>query len=284
MKKLLIFIISTVLLISGCASNSTTQKQAASVSLQQGEVSVTALNVGKADCIIITDGNETMMIDAGWDTTSSYVLNYLEDNNISKLDYLIITHFDKDHIGGVPYIIQNIEVDNIIAPNYEGENDEYILFANAVKDKNLTSLTDNMNLSLCGADFTIYPPEKEYYKSGDNDYSLITSMVHGENSFMFAGDAESKRIKEILALGDIAHTYLKIPHHGRAEKNSEEFFDAVSPKYAVICVSKNELDAGESAEVDESIELLKNIGTEIYITENGDVTAVSNGTEISVMQ
>jgi len=242
------------------------------------EMIVTVLNVGSADCIVIQTSNHTIMIDTGTDNESDAILSFLQENMITTIDYLIITHFDKDHVGGADKIIDVVGIGQIIQPDYVRDSKQYKEYADAVKKKqtSVTKLTEDMEFALDDVEIAIYVPIADFVVGDDNNYSLVTSVIHGENTFLFAGDAEQIRLQELLDKEIGEHTFLKVPHHGEVEDNSEEFFVAVNPRYAVITCSIK-----EPAE-DEVIELLEGIGTEVFLVSDGTVTCMSDGTQISV--
>ena len=90
-------------------------------------------------------------------------------------------------------------------------------------------VTETRKISFDGVECLIYPPQQQEYKEEDNDFSLVISMTYGEQRFLFAGDCEKERLKELLEQTEfeLQHDLLKVPHHGRKEKNSEEFLEAV---------------------------------------------------------
>lgn len=276
--KNIIILISAVCM-SSCGRNA---RKPDSMLLPQvtGEFIVSVLKVGKADAIVLQTANHGVVIDCGETDDSKEILKYLSKNNISKIDCLFITHFDKDHVGGAADILNNIETAQIITPSYEGSSDEYYNYINAAQANNITPLTitENMTFILDDVLFEVYPPQKSSYKETDNDFSLAISVKHGNNSFLFAGDAEAQRLNEIMKQTGEEYSFLKIPHHGQYNKNTEKFIKHVNPSYSVItCSKKNTADA-------ETISILENIGSAVYLTENGDVKAVSDGKNIEITQ
>ena len=130
---------------------------------------------------------------------------------------------------------------------------------------------------LGGAAVTLIPGRELSYKQS-NDYSVFTEITYGDHRFLFTGDGEKKRLQEYLDGRPDPCDFLKVPHHGRAEKNSEAFFEAVAPRYAVITCSE------EEPPEDEVLALLKAAGAETYLTSGGTVTAVSDGRTLTVSQ
>ena len=88
-------------------------------------------NAGKADAILLSKNNHYIMIDTGEASLSNEILNYFKNNNITKLDYLIITHFDKDHVGSASSIIDNIEIGEVLQSNYPKESEYYTNYLNS---------------------------------------------------------------------------------------------------------------------------------------------------------
>ena len=87
------------------------------------DFSIYFFNAGKADAILINNNNRYIMIDTAEDKFSDNILKYFKDNNIDTIDYLIITHFDKDHVGGASKIIDNINVKNVFQSNYPKDSE-----------------------------------------------------------------------------------------------------------------------------------------------------------------
>ena len=141
-------------------------------------------------------------------------------------------------------------------------------------------MTDTLVLDFPGTECTVYPPRQEDYEEEDNDFSLVISLRIGNEGFLFAGDCEKERLSELLAEKDLElrHQVLKVPHHGREEKNSDKFLLAVSPEAAVItCSEEKEPDK-------EILELLSQLGAEVYLTSEGTVTCVTDGSSLEFFQ
>ena len=225
---------------------------------------------------------ETMLIDTGYDDTADVILDYLEENGIGALDCLVITHFDKDHVGGADRILEAVEVERVLEPDYESDSGQTREYKEALEALGLEpeKVTDTLVLDFPGTECTVYPPRQEDYEEEDNDFSLVISLRFGNESFLFAGDCEKERLSELLAEKDLElrHQVLKVPHHGREEKNSDKFLLAVSPEAAVItCSEEKEPDK-------EILELLSQLGAEVYLTSEGTVTCVTDGSSLEFFQ
>ena len=280
-----------------------------------GKMEVFILNEGKADAIILTTKNHTVMIDTGEDKDGKKIVNYLSEHSITTIDYLIITHFHKDHVGGAEKIIKKLDVKEIIIPDYGKDSKQYekfLIAANKARVKR-NILKEKIEFALDGVTFTIYPSRQEYhyfsneYKEDENDdqdyednndgndsdeendryddivnennYSLVTKVSHGNHNFLFTGDAQSKRLKELLATGDITNVkydFLKVPEHGRYNKRSTDFIHSIKPKYAVITCSSDE-PADKRV-----VSALKRAGADIYLTINGNICCESDGSNLKI--
>ena len=244
---------------------------------RMSDLTVTFLEVGKADAIVLRAEGSTVIIDCGEKGDGKEVQALLEENGVTEIDALIITHYDKDHVGGASKIIKNFDIKNVYAPDYTEESEETEKYQKALDAKGITPnlLTTDISFSAGGADYTIYAPRKTFYgEDDDNDFSLVTKVVHGSNTLLFTGDAMDQRLEEIMDIGQC--TLLKVPYHGRKLENLEPFLKAVKPKCAVTCTS--------SAEFPNSTQkLLESMNITSYATcYNGRITAVSNGSSISV--
>lgn len=245
-----------------------------------GNFDFTVLKAGQADAIVLKTENHNIIIDCGEKDDGDKIAEYLAENGISHIDYLFITHFDKDHVGGFPETIKNVGVKNIIVPDYEGHNSEYKKYLKAVEENNLTAtpLTEDTSFTLDDVLFDVSVPKKKVYAEEDNDFSLVISATHGENTFLFTGDAEKERIAEIVSEFKNQYDFLKVPHHGRYNENTKKLIDSVKPTYAVICDSK------KNPAEEKTTDILKSAGSKIYHTKDGDINVSSNGTEIKITQ
>ena len=263
---------SMLFLLSGCGKQ-TPENQG---------IRITFFDVGKGDAILIETDGHSVLIDSGYDDTSGVILNYLTKRNVQRLDYMILTHFDKDHVGGADRILEAVEVGEVLQPDYESDAKQYLEYQETMNDKEKQAhlVTQTERFSLDGADFLIYPPQQEEYEEEDNDFSLVISMTYGSRSFLFAGDCERERLKELLGQTEfsLSHDVLKIPHHGKKEKNTEKFLRAVSPTIAVFtCPEEMAIEADIS-------EVLEEMGTLIYMTGQGTVTCLCDGDVLQMIQ
>lgn len=239
----------------------------------------TILSTGKSDCILIEIGDKVIMIDTGEDKNGKQIVDKLKEKEINTLDYLILTHLDKDHIGGVDSILSSVKVKNLIQANYEKDSKQYDEYTDSLKQADVEPvvLKEKMNLVINNAKISIQPASKSDYENS-NDYSIMTSINYGEHRFLFAGDAEGKRLAEFISENTLKYDFVKIPHHGRYDKLTEAFLDSISPEYAVITCSE------KKAPEEDVLKILEKLNIKTFLTSNGDVVINSDGKVLSVSQ
>lgn len=234
------------------------------------------LNVGKGDCMLIQSKTHTYLIDTGYEETADEVTAFLKSKNIKKLDGMIITHYDKDHIGGAKDIVKNFDVNVIYMPKYDGTGSIYQKFMDKLDKWNKLNLisyvTDNIRIEFDGIIMDIYPA-KETFNEDDNNNSLVTKIVNNNDSFLFTGDIEDERISELLGDSMIKADVLKVPYHGRLEDNTIQFIDESAPEYAIItCESESKVSTSLIYE-------LEKLNVKYYFNCNGNIRCYSDGTK-----
>lgn len=252
---------------------------------QAGGLRVDFYDMGKADAMLITtpDGVR-ILIDCGTNKGGKALAERFEREGIDAIDTLIITHYDKDHVGGADKILESVDVRQVIMPVYDKESKQHTQFMEALEalpgiaaypmeirsDMPLRS-GDGVTLHVTAAHRSSYGADEE------NDFSLAVRLTYGQTRFLFAGDAEAPRQLELLEEGDVACDVLKVPYHGRLVSASESFLTQAGPKIAYITDSEEE-PASEAL-----VALLERLGAAVYCArEDGDVTVISDGQTVSV--
>ncbi len=247
---------------------------------EAAEMEVHFLDVGQGDCTLIKCGDAAMLIDTGDDSNGTKIQNYLNKQGIKKLDYLVLTHPDSDHIGAAPVIITKFEIDQVFVSNYEKDNKTYRKLIQALDDKRLKSITPKTGefYSLGSAGFSILAPNKTY--KDPNNSSIALLIRNGENTFLFTGDAEEKAEKDILKTNmDIKADVYKAGHHGSKSSSHEEFLEEISPDFAVISCGEGNSHGHPHAQ---TLNNLRAMGIKVFRTdEQGAIVAVSDGTQIT---
>ena len=156
------------------------------------------IDVGQADSILIMNENQSILIDAGNNEDGDWVVNFIKNKGITKLDYVIGTHPHEDHIGGMDDVINNIDIDKIYLPPIQTNTKTYQDVLQAIKDKNkkISSLKKGDKFSVGEAEFEVMT-DSILDKSNLNLSSNIIKMDFNGTSFLFTGDAESENEKSI---------------------------------------------------------------------------------------
>lgn len=257
--------------------------------LFQGTVAITPsedlkvhfLDVGQGDSIFIElPTNETILIDASIKDASNKIINYLREENVSKIDYVFATHPHSDHIGGMSAVIKAFDIGQIYMPKAVTTTKTYENLLLTIKDKNLKIKTAKAGNTIIDTDdlkLVVLAPNQDSYESLNN-YSIVLKLTYKEKSFLFMGDAETLSEKEIT--GDVQADVLKVGHHGSRTSTSQAFLNKVNPSYAVISVGLNNDYKHPHQEVIDRLEK-KNI--KIYRTDqNGDIIFTTDGYNIDV--
>lgn len=251
--------------------------------LEDGSLSLTFLDAGKADAIVLHTNNSTVLIDTGLKSGGKELVQFIKSQGIDTIDYLILTHFDKDHVGGAARVIQTFKVNNIITSDYFKDSDEVENYLKSCDEAQITPLVlkDEISFTLDNVDYKIYPHiATTYAEKESNNSSLIISVTHGENRMLFTGDANNLRIEEFIKKQETNFKYqlLKVPYHGRYMESLSEFINIIQPEYAVITSSE------EDREDKETVKLLKEIGTNVLLTREGTIVVKSDGRRLEIDQ
>ena len=245
-----------------------------------GNLEVHFLDVGQADCTLIKCDGYTMLIDAGEDDQGTKIQSYLKKQGVEKLDYLVLTHPDSDHIGSADVILTKFETGMVFISDFEKETRIYIDLLQLMKDSQIEYLTPEVGdiYPLGSASFQILAPNDEYVDPNNTSIALL--LTHGENSFLFTGDAEKSAEKDMLDNGlNLAADVFHAGHHGSKTSNTEDFMDAVNPQYVVISCGADNSYGLPDAEV---LNRFRQNGIKVYRTdEQGTIVVSSDGKQIT---
>ncbi len=243
---------------------------------------MTFLDTGKSDCIVIEAGESVVVNDTADADDAAAICAFLDERGKTKIAYLILSHFDKDHIGSAADLVSRYEVGCVLMPDYEEDSEEYAALMRAIEETDTAyeRLQKDVSFSVAGVSFHVDAPHESGYEN-DNNYSLITCVMNGKNRFLLMGDAKKIRTEEFLSSAAAKERYdlIKMPHHGNYTKNLETLFETAKPRCAVLTADPERLRVEE-----ETVELLDDYGCETYYTDEGAVTAISDGSLVQVSQ
>lgn len=226
--------------------------------LFDNRLSVVYFDVGQGDSTFITYKNESILIDTGSDSYSDILL-YMKSVGRYVLDYLIISHGDSDHAGGVIDILNNIKVNNVIINkgNYSDLEKDIIrlCYKKRINIKNDVGYIDIINTRMYFLDTGLYNDE--------NDNSNVIYFNYNGYKFLFMGDAGTKKEEDLLNKYNIGEIdFLKVGHHGSNTSSSKYFIDSINPRYSIISVGENNRYGHPKKEVLDVLE-----GSKIYRTD-----------------
>lgn len=291
MKKLWTYgliLAGMLMMLSGCAkepdSGRTEVSGSAAEVPEESErvLRMAFLDTGKSDCIIIEAGEYVVVNDTADADDGEMILAYLKDRQVERIEYLILSHFDKDHIGSAAALLAEYEVGCVLMPDHEEDSEPYLALKQALARTGTEQmrLTKDYSFTLGDIAFTVDAPDEDTYED-DNNYSLITAVTCGETRFLLMGDALKKRTGEFMtsAAGEERYDLIKMPHHGDYNKKLAELFQTARPGHVVLTAGKER----ERVE-DKTIELLIKSGCRVYYTDEGTVTVLSDGSTVTVIQ
>lgn len=228
-------------------------------------IKIQVLDVGQGLSVLLTCGDAAMLYDGGGRDTSSFVVAYLKNQGIETLNYVVVSHYDSDHLAGVIGAINVFNIETLIAPDYTADTKLYASFQKAVQDYDLTvtSPVPGDIYPFGSGTFQILAPQNIDYEN-ENDYSVVLRVSLGDSSLLLTGDAAENSEREMLESGMVlASNVLLAGHHGSASSTSEAFLKAVSPDYAIISCGSNSY--GHPAK--RVVELLKADSIPLYRTD-----------------
>ena len=212
------------------------------------------IDVGQGDSTLIcTPNNKTILIDGGgsenstsFDVGKQILLPYLLDRRINKIDYMMISHFDSDHVGGLLYVLDKIKVRHVIIAKQGQISSNYEQFKKIIKKKKIDVIVakggDKIQISK-DIYFDILFPENNLIKENVlNNNSILAKFCYKDFSMLFTGDIEKIAEEQIVDLykntNILNSTILKVAHHGSKTSSIEQILDKIKPKIALIGVRK----------------------------------------------
>ena len=234
--------------------------------------------VGKGDCALISCDGKALLIDGGPSSASSKLYAILKRLGITHLDYIIATHPDADHCGGIAGALNFADCGTFYCSVTKHDTKTFNSILKYLGDTPVTIPSLGNTFSLGAAQVEFVGPVKR--TSDTNDGSLVCKITLGNSSFLFTGDAEET--SEFLMANssvDIDADVLKVGHHGSNTSSSDLFLSKVTPKYAIISVGSNNYGHPSN----ETLQRLGNAGTEVLRTDElGTIIMTTDGNDIKL--
>jgi competence protein ComEC len=247
---------------------------------EEGSFWIEFIDVGQGDSILIQCDGHYMLIDGGPSSASSVVYTILKNSEIDYLDYMIATHPDADHIGGLSGALNYAKVGVCYSPVTTHDTKTFESLVKYLNKQNVSVTVPSAGTSfqLGRADVEILGPIER--SSDTNNNSIVTRVVFGNTAFLFMGDAEIEEENSLIEAGvNLSCDVLKAGHHGSSGSTGSEFLRKAAPDYAVFSVG-SENSYGHPT--DETLARLEACGVSIYRTDmQGDVVCQSDGNVIT---
>lgn len=215
-------------------------------SVEENIVQISYIDVGQGDATLIVDNGHVMLIDTGLSSSYETLTHELSVNNISRIDALVLTHPDADHIQNADDLIQDYEIGCIYMPDRESDSQTYaaLMWAIDAYDVPVINPLAGARIKFGGnADYYVVGPVSYEQKYDDNNsYSIVIRMVNNNDTLLFCGDATGEEMDEIISTGtDISAQVYKASHHGSANCgcNKESIIRLVNPDIAVVSCGKD---------------------------------------------
>jgi competence protein ComEC len=252
------------------------------------ELEVVFLDVGQGDCIFVQlpdDG--ALLIDGGpvgrrSDVGERVIARFLREKRVGQLEAVVVSHPQADHIGGLPYVLENFRVKRLLTNGEQADTQAYARLMNVVRERNIPveTLAEGAVIS-AGEKVRIralHPPREPPEREGlsTNGLSLVLQMSHGKIDFLFTGDIGANVERDLCEeYADLESEVLKVPHHGSRRSSSMELLDAVRPQIAVVQVGRNNSFGHPNKE---TLERYESVKCRLLRTDmDGAITVRSNG-------
>ena len=244
------------------------------------------LDVGQGDAIFIdSPGHGRVLIDGGRNKKVVSELGKIMPFSDKRIDIVIATHPDADHIGGLPEVVSRFDIEVFLGPGVESENTIDDELKKRVDKKNILKLLARRGMVINfvdGAKLQILFPNQNVKRWETNDASIVAKLVYGDKSFLLTGDSPIK-IENILLKLDQAvldSDVLKAGHHGSRTSTSLSYAEAISPEYAVISAGKDNSYGHPHQEV---LQILQKVGAQMVSTiDSGTIKFETDGKTIKV--
>ena len=251
---------------------------------ERGILFTAFINVGQGDAIFLrAPGGRTLLIDGG-PSDNFRILSFFKQNGINRIDYVVSTHQDNDHLGGIVPVLQKLDIGKVLDNGTIHSSYTYERYLEILDMKKIpvSIVASGDRIDLGSGVHLMVLSQIDGADLKGNENSIVLKLVYGNVSMLFTGDIGQKAEKALVcSWGEMLDSdILKVPHHGSCSSSSEWFLNTVTPETAIISVGKNTFFGHPS---DKIINSYKKKNVSVFRTDmNGTVAVFTNGDEYKV--
>ncbi|MGM8363857.1 ComEC/Rec2 family competence protein [Virgibacillus sp. W0181] len=247
------------------------------------DMNVHFIDVGQGDSILIeTPANKIILIDGGPPKAGDQVVSYLKKQRIEKIDLLIATHPDYDHIGGLIEVIKEFEIDQVVDSGKLHTTKTFFRYMNQIRKNSIPiNFVQQHDQLYVDPAVQINVLNSFSKNKNNNQSSIVLKITYGEVDFLFMGDAEDEQEKRLAKRNDIEAEIVKVGHHGSKTSSSFAFLERVNPSVAMLTYKKRNKYGHP---VNRVIANLNRMNVQLYSTAVfGNVVITTNGQDYYVL-
>jgi competence protein ComEC len=265
------------------AASTPSSTPASTIISEDGQLKVIFLDVGQGNAqLIVTPSGKTMLIDGGNNGKEKVMFNYMKQYNVKKIDVVVGSHPDADHIGTLPELIDAMDIGAVYLPKASSNTKTYEALLTSIKKKGLKIKTAKSGVTIELDEkikVEMVAPAGTY--EDNNDMSAVVKVTYGQETFLFPGDAEYNSEQDMIKSGaDLSSTVLAVGHHGSNSSSSVGFLKKVNPQYAVVQVGS---DNNYGHPTEKTLKKLEDRKIKIFRTDkNGTIIFSTDGNTLNV--
>lgn len=248
---------------------------------QAGDMAVHFIDVGQGLAVLAQSGGQNLLYDGGSQAHSEELVSYLQQQNVNNIDYMISSHYDEDHLGGLVECLNQFSVSEILGSDYVHTSELFNQFMNTATANALIVQYPHVGdtYPFGTGEFTVLAPSG-INPDDSNNNSVVIKLTNGTNSFLFTGDAEETSEQDMISTGmDLDCDVLCLGHHGSASSTSWDLLEATSPDDAVISCGTDNSYGHPAAE---TMQKLQDMEIPVYRTDKqGTIIVQSDGENLT---
>ncbi|TQR15313.1 MBL fold metallo-hydrolase [Psychrobacillus soli] len=289
MKQVLSIISALLLLITfGCTLETQNDSQETKVETSstetnaKKEMSVHFIDVGQGDSILIqSPEGKNMLVDGGKREKGKDVVTYLRQHGVDKLDYVVATHPDADHIGGLLAVLNSVSIKNFVDSGKEHTTQTYEQMLQLILDKHIPFIVPSVGDTIpLDSDIEITVLNTGENVDDNNEASIVLKVQYEDVSFLLTGDADAGVEKSMIKEYNLKSTVLKAGHHGSDTSSSDAFIREVQPEVTILSYGENNMYGHPTPVI---VTRLKKANSDIYSTaEIGNIVVRTDGKDYTV--